>query len=206
MKNNKGFGRTEILTMVTLLIVAFAFFGYLLLKGANKQKFDTMKENALSFSKAASTNIASFSNVDVVYLDELVSAGVSGNIKNPFGGGNCDGSQSRVNFTSGRSYATLRCGEYLIDYSDFSDKEAVPVYKVTEWDEEKITGTYVEKRTLFNCLDNGREVFDKYYEEFYFVFKYNEKYGTNAYFANDAKNCEVTSKEFYRTKTRVKLK
>ena len=204
MKNNKGFGKIEILTMVTLLIAAFAFFAYLLLKGANKQKIDTMKENALTFSKAASTNIASFSNVDVVYLDQLISAGVSGNIKNPFGGGNCDGSQSRVNFTGGRSYATLKCGEYLIDYSDFSDKEKVPVYKVTEWDEKEITGPYVEKRTLFNCIDGGREIFEQYYEEFYFVFQYNQTYGETSYFARDIKSCEVVSKNFYRTKTRIK--
>ena len=52
MKNNKGFAKFEVITIVLILLVVFAFLFYMILNGASGQKFTTMKENANSFSKA----------------------------------------------------------------------------------------------------------------------------------------------------------
>lgn len=201
MKNNKGFGKFEVMTMIVILMIIFAFIFYLLIQGANKQRFTTMKENALNFSKTVATNTASFHYTNVVYLDEVIEEGFSKNIHNPFGGGNCDVTQSRVDTEDGRTYATLRCGKYLIDRANFADMEVVPIYEVSDWQEAALEGENVEERTLYNCLDNGEEYFDQYYEELYFVYRYNKEFGTDAYFVNQipSSSCEVTSKTFYRT-------
>lgn len=202
MKNNYGFGKFEILTVLVLMLVIFAGLMYFLLGGVSNQKIDTMKENALNFSKSATTNISSFHNVDVVYLQEAIDQEVFTSIRNPFGGGNCDPTQSRINYRDGKAYSTLKCGKYLIDEAVFNDKEKVPVYEVSEWSSEKSVGADVETRLLYNCTSSGKEVFDNYYEEPYFVYVYNKKFNDSVYLSSSIKNsdCIVVSKLFYRTK------
>lgn len=201
MKNNKGFGRYEVLTVIVLLMAAFSLGGYFLFNMVTKQKIQTMKDNALSFSKAVSMNISSFHYTDVVYLEEAVDAEVFPNVINPFGGGICDNTQSRVNIADGQTYTTLRCGDYLIDEATFKDIDNVEIFKVSEWSSKKVSGKDVEERVLYNCKEDGKDVFDNYSEEFLFVYEYNKKYETDYYFANDIPedNCEVVSKTFYRT-------
>ena len=205
MRNNKGFGTFEIMTIIVLVLVVFAGLSYVILQGANKQKFVTMRDNALSFSKTVGTNIASFHYSNTVYLGEAIDEGLLKPVKSPFGGGNCDESQSRMDTKDGKPYITFRCGKYLINDSTFDDPEAVPIYEVSDWDTKKIKGDDVEKTKLYNCLDGDKEVFDEYYEELYFVYQYNKKYGTDAYFARDVVDdyCELVSKDFYRTIKKV---
>ena len=205
MRNNKGFGKFEVITMIVVLLVVFAFVFYLVLQGANKQRFETMKDNALTFSKTVATNTASFHYGDVVYLDEVVDNGLSNKIPNPIGGGGCDGTQSRINTIDGRTYTTLRCGKYLIDQADFSDKEKVAIYEVSDWQEKKIDGEDVQERELYNCEIDGKNVFDQYYEDLYFVYRYNKEYGDSAYFPDQISdtNCKVVSKTFYRTRKEI---
>ena len=202
---SSGFGRFEVLVILTVMIIVFAIGGYMILGGSNHQKFNTMKENAWSFSNAVATNIASFHYSNVIYLQEAVDEGVFPNIKNPFGGGNCDASQSRINIIDGQAYATLRCGDYLIDQSSFEDRSQVDVFKVSDWSTKKLEGDDVEERTLYNCLEDGKEVFDNYSEELFFIYEYNKKYGTDYYFAEslDNSNCEVVSEVYYRTHTKA---
>ena len=206
MRNNKGFGKFEILTVIVLAMVIFAVIGYMALNGANSQKTNTMKENAWSFSKTVATNIASFHYSNVVYLDEAIDEGVLNAIKNPFGKGDCDGTQSRIDTIDGKPYATLKCGKYLIDQASFEDRNDVSVYEVSEWNTKKLKGDNVEERTLYNCVVDGKEVFDEYYEELYFIFRYNKEFGTDAYFATDVTGdyCELVSKDFYRTHDELK--
>ena len=206
MKNNKGFGTFEILAVIALALAIFAFLGYVILGGANKTKFNTMKETAYSFSKAVATNIASFHYTNTVYLGEAVEEGFFKDVKNPFGKGNCDDGESRIDFINGKPYATFKCGKYLINETSFDDATVIPFYEVSDWDTKKLEGKDTEKKTLYNCLENGKEVFDEYEEELYFIFEYNKKYGTDAYFAKDVleENCEVATKDFYRTIKEVK--
>ena len=208
MKNNKGFGKYEVMTMIVILLIVFAFIFYLVIQGAEKQKFTTMKENALNFAKTVATNTSSFHYIDVVYLDEVIEEGFSKNIHNPFGGGECDITQSRVDTKDGQTYATLKCGNYLIDQSDFTDLDKVPIYEVSDWQEESIEGEDVQERVLYNCIADGNEVFDQYFEELYFVYRYNKEFNESSYFIDllPGGHCEIVSKTFYRTRTLVPLK
>ena len=209
MKNNKGFMRFEVMTIVVILLVVFAFLFYMILNGTSNQKFETMKENANAFAKTVATNISSFHYSNTVYLGEAIDEGFLHSIKNPFGGGNCDVSESRVDIVDGKAYSTLKCGKYILEKVDFSDTKDVPFYEVGEWTETKPEGDDVEEITLYNCLDNGKEVFDDYKEELFFVYQINKTYETDVYFANDVENsgvCEVDSKTFYRTHKTVEQK
>lgn len=209
MRNNKGFMRFEVATIIVILLVIFAFFFYMILNGTGNQKFETMKENANAFAKTVATNISSFHYSNTVYLEEAVDEGFLHSIKNPFGGGNCDASESKIDILDGKAYATLKCGKYLIEKANFADTKDVPFYEVGEWTEKKPESDDVEEVVLYNCLDNNKEAFDHYTEELYFVYQANKKYELDAYFADDINNsgvCEVTSKTFYRTHKEVEKK
>lgn len=203
MKNNKGFGKTEVMILLLLAIVLFAGGAYMILGGANNQKYNTMKENGWNFSKTVATNIASFHYSQTVYLGEAIDEGLFKDMKNPFGKGNCSESESRIDTVDGKPYVTFKCGDYLIDHSTFDDRTIVPIYKVGKWQEEKLEGENVEEKTLYNCLDGGDELFDEYNEELYMVYLYNKEYGADAYFSKDMTMCEVVTKTFYRTKEKV---
>ena len=209
MKNNKGFVKFEVVTIILVLLIVFAFLFYMILNGAGGQKFETMKENASLLSKAVATNIGSFHYTNTVYLEEAIDEGVFNKIKNPFGSGNCDASESKVETIDGKTYVTLRCGKYLLEKENFADTKNVPFYEVGEWTEKKPEGNDVEEKEMYNCLDNDQEVFDQYHEELYFVYQVNKKYETDFYFAKDVDNdgvCEVETKTFYRTHKQLEEK
>ncbi len=208
MKNNKGFAKFEVITIVLILLVVFAFLFYMILNGASGQKFTTMKENANSFSKAVATNIDSFHYINTVYLGEAIDEKVFNKLKNPFGSGDCDPAESKVETIDGKTYVTLKCGKYLLEKQDFADTKNVPFYEVGEWSEKKPEGDDVQEVKLYNCVENDKDVFEKYYEELYFVYQMNHKYETDYYFASDMNDadCEVVSKTFYRTHKEVEQK
>ena len=64
MRNNKGFGRYEILTVIVLMLIIFCILSVVMFGGISKQKIETMKKNAITFNSAVTTNIASFHNTD----------------------------------------------------------------------------------------------------------------------------------------------
>lgn len=207
MRNNKGFGRNEIITVMALLLILFAGGGYMILNGASGQKMDTFRKNAMNFSVNVATNEASFRNSKVVYLEEVIDEKYGSKIKNALGSGYCDSTQSRVNTVDGETYATLLCGDYLIDNAQFKGDDDVPVYKVSKWSEKKIEGDNVEERVLYNCVDDGKELFDTYYEDYYLVYKIYKQYNEDFRYVNNIKNiCKVEEKTFYRTKELVKEK
>lgn len=203
MKNNKGFGKFEVITMMLLLIVIFAFAFYMLLNGANGQRLSTMKENAVTFSKTVSTNIASFHNTNYVYLQEAVDEKLLKGIKNPFGKGNCSESESFIHIKDGLPYTTLRCGNMLIDDANLA--KDIQVYEISEWSETKKNDDD-DEMTFYNCTDGDKEVFDKYYEELYFIYMLNKKYGTNYYYHDTVSVCKVETKQMYRSKTLLEEK
>lgn len=201
MMNNKGFMKFEVLTMVFLFIVAVCVGGYFIIKGANGQKINTMSSNGLRFSEVVVTNISSFKNLNLVYLDEVVKEELMDNIKNPFGGGDCDVTESNVEFVGGDPLTTLKCGNYLIDKQNIKDVNEVKLYKVSDWQEEKLTGDGVEERIFYNCEKDGKNLFDEYLEEGYLVAKINQEFDTAYYFRSNITECdEIVEKTFYRTK------
>ena len=202
MMNNKGFMKFEVLTMVFIFIVAVCGGSYFILKGANGQKINTMSSNGLRLSEVVVTNISSFRNLNVVYLDEVINEELMDNIKNPFGGGNCDVTESRVEMTSGAPYTTLKCGNYLIDNQNIKDVNEVKLFKVSKWQKEKLTGDNVEERVFYNCEKDGKNLYDNYLEEGYLVAKINQDFDTMYYFKNQiTSECDkIVEKTYYRTK------
>lgn len=202
MTNNKGFIKFEVLTIFVLVIGVVAGGLYFILGSTNKQKYDTFKDNAISFGKTVSTNNNSFHNLENVYLDEVLDENLlKNNIKNPFAAGYCDGGESKVVLKNGKSYVTLKCGEYLIDDTNMNDKDNISIYTVTEWTDKELTGDNVESKTLYNCVDaNGKELFDKYLEELYMVYRINKEFDNSYYSSSEISDCNVISKEMYREK------
>lgn len=201
MMSNKGFMRFEVLTMVFIFIVALCGGGYFILKGVKGQRINTMSSNGLRLSEVVVGNIDSFKNLNTVYLDEVINEQLMDNIKNPFGGGNCDVTESRVDIVGGRPYTTLKCGDYLIDNQNIKDIKDVKLFRISQWQKEKITGENVEERVFLNCQKDGKNLFESFLEEGYFVAKINQDFNTAHYFRSNVTECdEIVEKTFYRTK------
>lgn len=203
MKNNNGFGKFEVLTIIVLMLIVFCILSMNMFGGVSKQKLETMKKSSISFSSTITTNIATFHNTETVYLQEAIDEKLISPIKSPIGGGYCSAADSYVELIDGMPYVTLNCNNILIEKENFSGSE-IEAYKVSKWMEEKKKDD-MEERVLYNCKSDDKEIFDRYYEELYFVYEINKKYNTNYYFSGDIKdNCKVVSKTFYRTKELIK--
>lgn len=206
--NNKGFSKFEIIVVLLVIIVVMTLSLFWILKPASKQQIEVMKRDALVFSNTVVANISSFRNTDVVYLDEVIEEKVLKEIKNPFGNGSCDITESKVSFIDGMPYSTLKCGSYLIDNTKANSIKSTTIYKVSGWSNDIIDKNNVEEKVLFNCKKNDKDVFDNYYEEEYFLYKYNMKFGRNITSLNDIskKDCRIVATSFYREKDKVKDK
>lgn len=200
--NNKGFGKFEVLTVMVLLMVVIAFLLYKTLGGVSSQKLTTFRDNALTFGKTLRSDSTSFNNLDNVYLAEALESGIITSMKSPVGG-KCDETESKYFMNEGEPYVTLKCGDYIIDSEPISSVSDATVYKVSEWTTKKLSGDNVEEKTLYNCTDGGKEVFEEYKEDLYFVYEVNTKYGTSVLYPENVTECEVVTKTFYRTKEAV---
>lgn len=202
MTNNKGFIKFEVLTIFVLAIGALAYGLYFILGNTGKQKYDTFRDSAISFGKVVSTNSNSFHNTETIYLAEVLDEKLlKANIKNPFESGFCDEVESKVEFINGKAKVTLKCGKYLIDQSIMNSKKDMKIYIVSDWKEKEISGDNTETKTLYNCIDgSGKELFDNYTEELYFVYQINKEYGTDYYTSSSVSECNVVSKQMYREK------
>lgn len=204
MKNNKGIGKYEILTVIVLLLLVFCILSMNLFGGVSIQKVETMKKSAVSFSSTVAANISSFHNTEYVYLQEVVDEGLMGPIKSTLGGGYCSSSESFVEIDNGMPYVTMKCNNVLIEKENFEDGN-INAYQVSDWVEEKKKDD-MEERVLYNCIVDGGMKYEKYYDELYLVYEINKEYGTNYYVASDIEKdkCLVDSKTFYRTKKVIK--
>ena len=209
MKNNKGIGKFELLTMIVIFMIAVVLVLWYFIGVANKERYTTMKKDAVNFNKTIVANIASFHNTEIAYLGEAVTVGFLSAIKSPFSGKDCSLSESKVDMNEGKPKTTLRCDDYLID--DFritTSYEDIPLYKVSAWTEKKPKTNKkakLEKKVLYNCLDGGKEKYKDYVEELYFVSLINNDYGSDHYRASTIKNeCVVVTKTLYRTKKLIK--
>jgi len=212
MKNNKGFGTKELAVLILALLLILAGGMYSILTGASKQKVTTFSENALTFSKTVVGNQASFLMPDRVYLQEAIDEGLMKNIKNALGPGNCDPSQSKVITRDGHVYTTLKCGKYLIDNYEVKDVKDVPIYVVSEWQEEKPKakkGQTIEEKVLYNCMDGSKKAFKEYYEDAYLPYKVGQEYNETLRTLDSIENktdLNVISETYYRTREKLKVK
>ena len=202
MRNNKGFGKFEVLTVIVLLMIVGSFLLYGVIKQSPEEGLKTMKNDAIKFSNAVATNNDTFHNTNFVYLGEVLDEKLISEIKNPVGKGNCSQSESFVEMINGTAVTTLRCGNYLIDKATFAGGEKMKVYQVSDWSEKKSSSSNDQKK-LYNCLVKGKEKYPEYYDELYFVYLINQDYDTGHFFADtvDPSDCKVVSKTFYREKT-----
>ena len=206
MKNNKGIGKFELLTMLLIVMVVFCLVMWYFLGVANREKYTTMRKDALGLKNTALTNANSFNDDRVIYLGQVVTGGFIKSIKSPFSGKDCSLSESKVETENGVSKTSLRCDNYLIDaYRITTDYDNIPIYKVSDWSLNKPNGKNVEEKVLYNCLDGGKEKYDNYVEGQYLVALVNNDYGSSHYNVNTIEDeCEVVSKTFYRTKKLMK--
>ena len=205
MKNNNGFAKYEVLTVIVLLMLVGTFLLYGVIQQSPKEKIKTLKNDAIKFSNAVSTNNDTFHNTNLVYLGEVIDEKLLREMKNPVGKGNCSRSESFVEMVNGSVVVTLRCGNYLVDKATFAGSLNVPVYTVSDWSDKK-TSSSNDQETLYNCIDKGKEKYPEYYEELYFVYRINQDYGTEYYYADSIQSseCKVVAKTFYREKKEYK--
>ena len=204
MKNNKGIGKFELLTMIVIGMIVICLVLWYFIGVATRERYTTMRKSAASMANTLSTNINSFHNIDVVYLGEGIRDGYLSAISSPFSGKNCSISESKIEMKDARAHVTLKCDNYLIADADAADYEEMSIYKVSDWTTKKPRGKS-EKKVLYNCLDGGKEKYDEYTEELYFVSNINNDYGTDHYDSKTIENeCVVVTKTFYRTKKLLK--
>ena len=204
--NNKGVGKFEVLTIFVLVIGIIAFLMWTVLNGSDAKKFDNFKSNAIQLNKAVYTNIDSFNNPKMVYLEDVIDQQFLKKMKSPFSSEMCDFTESKVE-TEGdnRRFTTLKCDGYLIDRENDLDINKMKIYKVSEWSEKEITGDNVETKELYNCDENGSPLLENYVEGDYLVFKTNKLYTLKNYSITDLNDdvCVLMKKTFYRTKELV---
>ena len=203
MKNNKGFGKFEVLTIIVLLLCIFAYLAYHFLGGVSVKKLSTMKDSASSMAKAVIVNKETFHNPKKVYLAEILDEQLMKEIKNPAGEGNCSHSESFVELGEHNNYVTLQCGAYLLDHVDVNEIKEAPFYQVGEWTTKK-TNDDDQERVLYNCKENGKDLFMESYDDLYFVYQVNRMYSTNYYDVSGVRGlCEVKETTMYRTKVEL---
>lgn len=198
----------EILTVMLLIISALAFLMYTVVNNGMKSKYTSLKNNAILFSNAVSTNLYNFSNERIVFLDEVINENYLSKIKSPFSSGFCDATRSYVQFDdNGRKYVTLTCDNYMLYNFDVQSNEMI-VYKISDWKTKKDKNS--EQQKMYNCIDSSTSsnVYDDYYEKNFFLYKINSDNGTHYFDVKeiDSSVCDVDTKTFYRTETEIEIK
>lgn len=195
----------ELVIVILLVTFSFAFLMFTIINNQKKIKYNSLKNNAITFSNAVSTNIYNFSNEKIVFLDEAVNEEYISNIKSPFSSGFCDGKTSFVQTDdNGRRHVTLTCDNYMLYNYDLKSDNFI-ILKISDWNTKKRSNS--EKKELYNCisLDSSTNIYDDYYEENFFLYKINSDYGTNYSKVEDIDSdiCTVDKKIFYRTETEI---
>ena len=202
IRNNKGFGSREILTMSVVCLILAACLLAFSVRNSNQEKYKVLEYNARLFAINATTYQMENNN-NAVYMIELLDNELFARVKNPFGGEDyCDILESKVEYQDDKKYVTLRCGEYLIDHQHIA-AEKYEIYKVGAWMEEKPEGE-VEEITAYNYKMNNKDGFDIVYNDTMFLYAFNKLMGQNYQNISDIpSDYQVYSKTLYRTKVLV---
>ena len=206
MKNKRSFKLFEVIVVILLLMFVGSFFLNSILNNQKNIKFVSFKKDINRFYQVVSSNIASFHNNQFVYLQEVIDEEFLKEIKNPIQRGSCDSSESKVEYIDYHPFVSLKCGDYLIDKQSVQDTDHSSIYKVSDWSLNKINKDSIEEKILYNCNINGKDIFPKYYEEFYLIYLINKKYKKNYYSISEVESnvCRIVNKTFYRIKEIVK--
>ncbi len=202
IKNNKGFGSKEILTVSVVCFILAAILLVFAIRSSNGQKYRVMEYNARVFGISATTYQMENNN-NVVYMAELLENGLFSQVKNPFGNEKyCDAFESKVEYQDEKKYVTLQCGDYLIDHQLVSS-EKYSIYKVSNWVDKKESDT-MQTQTFYNYKEDSKDGFDQSYNEEMFLYVFNKKMNTEYTKISDIPiKYQVYSKVLYRTKNLV---
>ena len=207
---NKGISKVEMFVIILIIVGVIGYLAYYFINGSIEPKLKTMKKSGKSFGRVVSINRLSFHDKNVVYLGEVIESGYMNKIISPFTKNECSLGESKIVFNDEQDnnnyMINIKCDNYLlVGKNPISSKKNVTVYKVSDWQEVELKGDNVEKQTLYNCLDGGKEKYKEYYEELYLVNRINSDYGTEYNNKNDIGNtCPIVEKVFYRTKNLIK--
>ena len=201
MKIFKSFG--EFVTVFLLVIVIISFIMYSILKNGSSAKYTSLENNAIRFSEIVGVNMSSFSNEYFITLEETVENGYMSNIKSPFSSNYCDKKNSYIEVIGINKYVTLVCDGYML-YKYSPGETDYTVYKISKWNDKK-KDNYNDSMKLYNCDNNGKELFNTYLEEGYFLYKLGVQYDDVYYNIDSINNnlCKVVSKNFYREKKAI---
>lgn len=204
MKNSNtvlDFRRYELVTVILLIILIMVGLLGCILSGASDQEIKAMRNSAINIKKTVMINHADFQDTKKIYLSELIDDKLISEIKSPVSKGNCSSSESYVELVDGRYQVTLRCGNYMIGEASFVGNDDVAFYKVSDWSEKKKKNSN-DKNIFYNCLVEGKEKYNDYYEKEYFLYSINKDYQENYSSIKEIKKstCKVVSKTFYRKK------
>lgn len=203
IRNNKGFGSREILTVSVVCLILAAILLTISIKTSNREKYKVLEYNARLFAVSATTYQMENNN-NAVYMIELLDNELFARVKNPFGGDKyCDIVESKVEYQDEKKYVTLRCGAYLIDHQHVAS-EKYNIYKVSDWTEEQPKKN-AEVMTAYNYkVENDKDGFDLVYNDVMFLYAFNKKMGQNyEKIADIPTEYHVYSKTLYRTKTLI---
>lgn len=205
--NNKGFGKKETMFCLLIIIAGVAIVATKFLNNADSNHFQSFIRLSKEFADAAGVTrdgetIAAFESR--VFLYDVMSYNYMDWIKSPFDESDyCDVYESQIEMEKESVYITFRCSEYLI-YKQISTNEDFKIYKVSDWTEEPISGSNVQKTKFYNYKVNGVEQLPGYVQEKEFIVKYNEAASANIYFVTNLKaEHELVEKTYYRTMERV---
>lgn len=200
--NNKGLGRKETMICLLIIIVGMVAVLYFTTEADDSSKFTKFIRLAKEFGEEAGVVRDSEGAIyeTRVYLYDVINLGYDDRYNSPFNRNeSCNTYESKIEMEERSIYITMRCSEYLI-YKEVSTNDEFTIYKVSEWTDQKLTGSHVQTETFYNYTINGEEQFDTYYTEKEFLVKYNEKENYNTFFTGYMKpEHTLVQKTYYRT-------
>lgn len=199
--NNKGFSKTELIVVLTAIIILFAIAVGALSNNVDKGKISTFKKLANSFAHQISMYKDNYINDEgLYYLDDVLKNNYKIDLTNPFSEEACDRYESYVLYGQMKKEVNLRCGDYLATNSNDDD---YTIYKVSAWSKEKVKG---EEIILYNYKKDNKVVLDNYVieKEFIETYNLNEKDKISDVLEVSKENQELLADTFYRTKEEVK--
>ena len=197
VRNNLGYGKFEVLTIIVVLMIIGAFLAYTIMGNSESQKFSAMRKDASSFSDTVINNFGD-GEKEVYTLAEIIDEGLMRSVKNPFGEDNCSIYESRIEVIENTKYLTFKCGNYIINKAVVREKD-FDIYKVTKWN-ETATDENSQSAEVYNCTESdGKLLFDDYLEAASFIYAMRKTYGIDINSIEEAKkSCNVVVKTMYR--------
>lgn len=204
--NNKGFGKKETMICLLLIIVAMVGVLYFTTEADDSTKFSKFVRLAKEFGEEAGVVRDSEGAIyeTRVYLYDVINLGYDDKYESPFDHGEeCNVYESKIEMEGRGIYISMLCSEYFI-YRASSTENEFTIYKVSEWTDQKLTGSNVQTTTFYNYTVNGEEQFNTYYSEKEFIVEYSKKTGfKSSYIGNLRPEHTLVQKTYYRTMEEV---